>query len=114
MTANRQSIQPSPASRLAKGDRLAADFDTFVGDVEQALKSASPLAGDGLSALSSLLEEKVAQAKARLATASSAAAAGVGDAREAIETSLRGRPWNWLGVAAMVGAVVGMLLLRRR
>jgi len=113
MTGTRRSIHAARASTPAESDHLAADFDIFVGDVEQALKSASHLPGDSLSALSSILEDKVTRAKARLADASSAAAADVGEAREAMETSLRARPWSWLGVAAMVGAVVGMLLVRR-
>ena len=64
----------SPSTMAGKTDRLVADFQTFVGDVEQLLKSAAHLPGDGLAAARSKLEEKVSQAKVRLADTGSAAA----------------------------------------
>jgi ElaB/YqjD/DUF883 family membrane-anchored ribosome-binding protein len=112
-TATRRNSYSSPASRQAKTDRLAADFHTFVGHVEQALENASHLPGDVLSTARSELEEQVAQARARLADASSAVGDGVGELRETIEASVRARPWTWLGLAAAVGAVAGVVLLRR-
>lgn len=94
-------------------DRLAADFQAFVGDVEQALKSASHLPGDGLLAARTKLEERVAQARIQLADAGSMVANGVNQARDAGEAYMRDRPWTILGVALIVGAAAGMLLARR-
>jgi len=96
-----------------KSDRLVADFQTFVGDVEQLLRNAAHLPGDSLAAARSKLEEKVSQAKVRLADAGSAAASAAGQARDRGEDYIRERPWTMLGVAIVVGAVVGMLLSRR-
>jgi ElaB/YqjD/DUF883 family membrane-anchored ribosome-binding protein len=94
-------------------DRLARDFQTFVGDVEQALKGAAQLPGDSLAAARSKLEDKVAQARSQLADASSAVVSGVSQARDAGEAYMRNRPWTILGVALVVGAVAGLLLARR-
>jgi ElaB/YqjD/DUF883 family membrane-anchored ribosome-binding protein len=105
-TATKRRSHASPVSRSTKADRLAADFQAFVGDVEQVLKSASQLPGDGLTAARSKLEEKVAQARAQLTD-------GVSEAREAGAAYLRERPWTFIGVALLVGAVGGMLLARR-
>ena len=105
-TATKRRSHSAPASKATKADRLAADFQAFVGDVEQALKSASHLPGDSLSAARSKLEEKVVQARAQLAD-------GIGEARDAGEAYLRERPWTFVGVALLVGAVAGMLLARR-
>jgi ElaB/YqjD/DUF883 family membrane-anchored ribosome-binding protein len=105
-TATKRRSHSAPASKATKADRLAADFQAFVGDVEQALKSASHLPGDSLSAARSKLEEKVVQARAQLAD-------GIGEARNAGEAYLRERPWTFVGVALLVGAVAGMLLARR-
>jgi len=105
-TATKRRSHASPVSRSAKADRLAADFQAFVGDVEQVLRSASQLPGDGLTAARSKLEEKVAQARAQLTD-------GVSEAREASAAYLRERPWTFIGVALLVGAVGGMLLARR-
>src|SRR5262245_12894301 len=94
------------ASGSKKADRLAADFQAFVGDVEQALRSASHLPGDSLSVARSRLEEKVAEARARLS-------GGLSEARDSSEAYLRERPWTVAGIALLVGAVAGLLLARR-
>ena len=93
-------------SRSTKTDRLAADFQAFVGDVEQVLKSASHLPGDGLAAARSKLEEKVAAARGQLADS-------VSEARDAGAAYLRDRPWTVLGVALLIGVAAGILLTRR-
>ncbi len=105
-TATKRRSHAMSVSKSVKSDRLAADFQAFVGDVEQVLKSASYLPGDGLSAARSKLEEKVAQARATLAD-------GVSEARDAGEAYLRDRPWTFIGVALFVGAMAGILLARR-
>jgi ElaB/YqjD/DUF883 family membrane-anchored ribosome-binding protein len=103
----------SPSTMAGKTDRLVADFQTFVGDVEQLLKSAAHLPGDGLAAARSKLEEKVSQAKGRLADTGSAAVNAANQARDMGEDYMRQRPWTVLGAAIVVGAVIGMLLSRR-
>jgi ElaB/YqjD/DUF883 family membrane-anchored ribosome-binding protein len=106
-TATKRRSHTSPVSKSAKADRLAVDFQAFVADVEQALKSASHLPGDSLSTARAKLEEKVAQARATLVDS-------VSEARDAGEAYLRERPWTFIGVALLAGAVAGMLLARRR
>lgn len=109
----KQSLHAAPSALSAKTERLAADFQTFVGDVEQVLKSASQLPGEGLAAARGKLEEKVSQAKARLADASSAVVDSAGRARDTGEAYMRERPWTVLGVAVALGAVAGVILSRR-
>jgi len=105
-TATKRRSRASSVSNSGKADRLAADFQAFVGDVEQALKSASHLPGDSLSTARFKLEEKVAQARAALAD-------GVNEARDAGEAYLREHPWTVVGVALLAGAVAGILLARK-
>lgn len=105
-TATKRRSHVSSVSKSGKADRLAADFQAFVGDVEQALKSASQLPGDSLSTVRSKLEEKVAQARTTLLD-------GVSEARDAGEAYVRERPWTFIGVALLAGAIAGMLLARR-
>lgn len=111
VTQSRSRSSSSTAAR--RTERLVADFETFVGDVEQLLKSAAQLPGDGLAVARSKLEEKVSQAKIRLTDTGSAAANAAGWARDMGEDYMRERPWTALGAAVVVGAVVGMLLSRR-
>jgi len=105
-TAVKRRSHLSTDSRSAKADRLATNFQAFVGDVEQVLKSASNLPGESLSAARSKLEEKVAQARAQLAD-------GVSEARDASEAYLRERPWTFISIALLVGGVAGIWLARR-
>jgi ElaB/YqjD/DUF883 family membrane-anchored ribosome-binding protein len=93
-------------SRSNQADRLAADFQAFVGDVEQVLKSASHLPGDSFSAARSRLEQKVADARAQLASS-------IDEARDAGAAYLRERPWSVLGMALLIGVAAGVLLARR-
>jgi ElaB/YqjD/DUF883 family membrane-anchored ribosome-binding protein len=97
-TATKRRSHASPVSRSDKADRLAADFQAFVGDVEQVLKSASQLPGDGLTAARSKLEEKVAQARAQLTD-------GVSEAREAGAAYLRERVAGYGIIGARRGIV---------
>jgi len=103
--ATRRRSHARPNAK-AKAEQLASDFQTFVGDVEQVLKSASHLPGDSLSVARSRLEEKVEQARTQLANTLS-------DARDSGEAYLRERPWTVLGVGLLVGAVAGLLLAQR-
>src|SRR5262249_10170405 len=64
--ATRRRSHARPNAK-AKAEQLASDFQNFVGDVEQVLKSASHLPGDSLSVARSRLEEKVEQARTQLA-----------------------------------------------
>jgi ElaB/YqjD/DUF883 family membrane-anchored ribosome-binding protein len=107
-------VRTSSSGAAGKTDRLVADFQTFVGDVEQVLKGAAHLPGDSLAAARGTLEEKVSQAKSRLADAGSAAASAASQARDRSESYMSERPWTALGVALAVGAVIGVLLSRRR
>jgi ElaB/YqjD/DUF883 family membrane-anchored ribosome-binding protein len=112
-SATQSPSRSSSFTAASRTERLIADFQTFVGDVEQLLKSAAQLPGDGLAATRSKLEEKVSQAKVRLADTGSAAVNAAGRARDMGEDYMRERPWSVLGAAVVLGAVVGMLLSRR-
>src|SRR5262245_31089818 len=102
-TRRRSHARPNAKSKV---DQLTSDFQAFVGDVEQVLRSASHLPGDSLSAARSRLEEKVVQARAQLADSLS-------EARGSSEAYVRERPWTMLGIALLVGAAAGLLLARR-
>jgi ElaB/YqjD/DUF883 family membrane-anchored ribosome-binding protein len=111
--ATKRRGHSSSATKSASADGLATDFRAFVGDVEQLLTSAPHLPGDGLSAVRSRLEEKVARARTQLQDAGSAVVSGVNQARGVGEGYMRDRPWTILGVALVIGTVAGMLLARR-
>jgi ElaB/YqjD/DUF883 family membrane-anchored ribosome-binding protein len=110
---SKSALHASSAALAGRTDRLVADFQTFVGDVEQLLRSAAQLPGDGLAVARGKLEEKVSQAKAKLADAGATAANVAYRTRDRSEGYIRDRPWTALGVAIAAGAVVGVLLSRR-
>jgi ElaB/YqjD/DUF883 family membrane-anchored ribosome-binding protein len=113
-TLTKRNLRMTSSALAGKSDRLIADFQTFVGDVELLLKSAAQLPGDGLAVARERLEEKVSQAKSRLADVGATAANAAYQARDRSEDYIRGRPWTALGVAIAAGAVIGVLLSRRR
>ena len=106
-------LRRSQSTMAGKTDRLVSDFQTFVGDVEQVLKSATQLPSDGLAAARGKLEEKVWQAKAKLADAGAAVAETAAGARDRGEGYIRDSPWKAIGLAVAIGALFGVLLSRR-
>ena len=109
-----QRVSRATAAAMSRNrDRVVADFHTFVEDVEQLLKSASLLPGESLAAARARLEERVVQAKARLADAGGAVADTATRARDTSETYIREYPWTALGITLAVGALVTAWMLRR-
>jgi ElaB/YqjD/DUF883 family membrane-anchored ribosome-binding protein len=110
-TKRRTHVPPGTEPTIA--DRLVADFQAFVSDVEQALKGAAQQTGSSVQAVRSKLEDRVAQAREQLAEASTAIAKGVSKTRGVGEAYMRDRPWAILGAALVIGAVAGTLLTRK-
>jgi len=112
-SATKRRTPTLPATEPQIADRLAADFQAFVSDVEEALKGASQQTGNGLATVRSKLEDLVTRARVQLAEASSSIANGVSKTRDVGEAYVRDRPWTILGAALVIGAVAGTLLARK-
>lgn len=101
----------------SKRNALAADFKTFVADVEQLLKNGSELSGEGLAAVGRALEAKIEQARHRIDDATGTTAQRLVRVREAAGGYVRERPLASVSATAVAGIAVGFLaalLIMRR
>lgn len=97
--------------------QLIEQFDTIVTDTEQLLKSVANAGGEKAGALRAGMEQNLAAAKERLQEFREAATRRTQAAAHATDEYVHANPWQVIGVAAGLTAVIGMaagLLLNRR
>ena len=99
-----------PAS---ESERFLADLKTFVTDAEALLGQAKTLSGAGALAAREEFERRLSQAKTQYAAAREMAMDHAQDYLDRTETYVRNEPWKAIGIAAVAGAFVGILLSRR-
>jgi ElaB/YqjD/DUF883 family membrane-anchored ribosome-binding protein len=86
--------------------RMTGDIKTVIADGEDLLKAAAEVSGEGFAVARKKFEEKLGEARARLANASRAAAG-------AADHYVHASPWTAIGMAAVAGIVIGFLATRR-
>jgi ElaB/YqjD/DUF883 family membrane-anchored ribosome-binding protein len=94
--------------------QLLEDFDKIVADTEALLRSLASAGGEKAASMRGAVEANLESAKARLRDLKGTAAEKAeGAAREA-DAYVHENPWTAIGVAAIVGVVVGLLIGTRR
>ena len=101
------------AAPTSESERFLADLKTFVGDAEVLLGQAKTLSGAGALAAREEFERRLAQAKRGYEAAREMAVDHAHDYMDRTETYVRNEPWKAVGIAALAGAIVGVLLSRR-
>jgi ElaB/YqjD/DUF883 family membrane-anchored ribosome-binding protein len=94
-------------------EKLMADFNAVVADVEQLLKSVASEGGDKAQVLRAKAEESLKIAKARLFDIEGQLEQKAKEAAKLTEDYVQDHPWQTLGIAAAIGVLVGLLLNRR-
>ena len=94
-------------------EKLMQDFRVVVADAEELLRATAGHAGEKAAAARERIQENLAAAKARLATAEEALAAKTKQAAKATDEYVRENPWAAIGIAAAVGIIIGFVAGRR-
>lgn len=98
-------------------DKLIEEFNTVVTETEQLLKSVANAGGEKAGALRASVEQNLAIAKDRLRSLQQAATEKTRAAAHATDEYVHEHPWQAIGVAAglsaVIGVVIGLLLNRR-
>jgi ElaB/YqjD/DUF883 family membrane-anchored ribosome-binding protein len=97
----------------SESERFLADLKTFVTDAEALLGQARTLSGAGALAAREEFERRLAQAKRGYDAAREMAVDHAHDYMDRTETYVRNEPWKAIGIAALAGAILGVLLARR-
>jgi len=109
MTTIEQAIEKS----MELSDEAIADFKCVVADAEALLKATANQGGDKLAEVRAKAEASLRVVKARLSEAEVALLARTKAAAKATDAYVHENPWKAIGVAAGIGAVIGLLIGRR-
>ncbi|HYM48541.1 MAG TPA: DUF883 family protein, partial [Burkholderiaceae bacterium] len=105
-------VRVSTELRKSK-NKLAADFDTLVGDAEELLRTTANYSGQGYAAARATFEEHLDQIKGKISDADSFAMGKYREAVESTDSYVRTNPWQAIGITAAVGVLIGILASRR-
>jgi ElaB/YqjD/DUF883 family membrane-anchored ribosome-binding protein len=92
---------------------LVDDLSGVLTDAEDALKRAGDETGDKAKELRSQVESKLKAAKLRLLDFQDEAIGRAKAAATVTDDYVRDKPWQAMGVAALIGIAIGLLLNRR-
>ncbi|QEL63588.1 hypothetical protein OTERR_01120 [Oryzomicrobium terrae] len=102
-----------PQDAALSKDKLVSDLKVVVADAEELLKATASQAGEKAAELRSRIQDRLRDAKVRLADAEAALIDTTKAAARATDDFVHDHPWKAVGVAAAVGLVIGVLIGRR-
>ena len=94
-------------------EKLVDDFAAVLGEAEEMLKRAATETGEKARDLRSQVETKLLQAKLRLEELQGQALDQTKAAARATDDYVHDHPWQSIGIAAVIGVCLGLLLNRR-
>jgi len=94
-------------------DQLVGDMKAVLSDAEELLKATAGATGERISAIRARAEETLRSARAKLADLDDAVIDQAKEAARSTDEYVRQHPWGAVGIAAVAGLVVGILISRR-
>jgi ElaB/YqjD/DUF883 family membrane-anchored ribosome-binding protein len=95
-------------------EQLVTDMKAVIADAEELLKATAGAAGERVSAARARAEETLRSARQKLSEVDDVVIARAKDAARATDDYVRENPWGAVGVAALAGLLVGVLISSRR
>ncbi|HTQ77132.1 MAG TPA: DUF883 family protein [Burkholderiales bacterium] len=100
------------ASAVSK-DKLVADLKLLIHDSEELLRASAGQAGEKLAAARERVQASLGTAKVKLSEAERALAEKSKIAARATDEYVQEHPWQSVGIAALAGLAIGILIGRR-
>lgn len=97
----------------ASKEKLVADMKVVIADAEEILKSTASVAGDKMTDVRERIESRLRDAKIRLEDAEAALVDKTKACARATDDFVHDQPWQAVGIAAVVGLALGVLIGRR-
>ena len=94
-------------------DKLVADMKVVIADAEELLRSTAGQAGEKVAAARARIQDSMDAAKVKLAQLSEAGTERARAAARATDDYVHDHPWHAVGIAALVGLLLGTLIARR-
>lgn len=92
---------------------VAREFNNFITDIEDLIKSTTNLTGEDLQKAKDKLNERIAAAKESAAEVGETVVARARQTAETTNTYVHEKPWSAVGASAAIGLLLGYLLARR-
>lgn len=94
-------------------ERLVSAIRSEISDAEDVLSATADQMGEKIARLRERIQDRLRDAKMRLADAEAAVVANAKAAARAADDYVHESPWTAIGIAAGVGVLVGLALGRR-
>ena len=94
-------------------DKLVADLKILIADSEELLRASAGQAGEKIAAARERIQASLATAKVKLADADRVVREKTKVAAKATDEYVQDNPWQAVGIAALAGLVLGVLIGRR-
>ena len=106
-------MNPQSASNDVSKEKLVADLKVVVADAEELLRATASQVGEKVSAARERIQTSLASAKVKLTEAERALVEKTKQAAKVTDEYVHDNPWQAVGIAAMAGLVLGILISRR-
>jgi ElaB/YqjD/DUF883 family membrane-anchored ribosome-binding protein len=93
-------------------DQLLADLRLVVADADRLIREAAGASSEGVTALQTRLEAKLAEARMKFARARAVVGGKAHEAGAAVEAYARAKPWHAAAVLVAAGTALGVSLAR--
>jgi ElaB/YqjD/DUF883 family membrane-anchored ribosome-binding protein len=100
-------------SNSANRDKFVQDMRMVISDAEELLRATANQAGEKIGVARERIEDSLHQAKVKLAEAESVLKERGAQAARYTDEYVHDNPWHAIGVAAVIGLVLGLLMTRR-
>lgn len=94
-------------------EKLKEDLRLVVSDAEELLRATANQAGEGAAAVRARIQDNLQTVKESLVDSETAVLERTGQAAKVADQYVHENPWTSIGIAAGVGALVGLLIARR-
>ena len=92
---------------------LLSDLKTVIADAEELLKATAGATGERISAARARAEETLRSARQTLSELDSVVGDRAKETARATDQYVREHPWGAVGIAALAGLLVGVMIARR-
>jgi ElaB/YqjD/DUF883 family membrane-anchored ribosome-binding protein len=94
-------------------DQLVTDMKAVITDAEELLKATTGATGERISAARARAEETLRNARQKIASLDDVVMNQAKEAAKQADSYVRENPWGAVGIAAVAGLVVGVMIARK-
>ncbi|MBK6293323.1 MAG: DUF883 domain-containing protein [Rhodoferax sp.] len=106
-------MSDTPSSTTSSQAQLVSDIKAVIADAEEILGATADQGGEKISALRARIQERLRDARTRLAAAEAVLLDKTRAAARATDAYVHESPWQAVGIGAGVGFLLGLILGRR-